>query len=268
MFKLARPLERRLRQQISNALATATRAYHAPMREMNFLLYGVHDFEAHYAKLGKAGAGTACDRETVDMVVEATKTMAEDVLAPLNAGGDRVGSVWKDPHTVISAPGFKDAYKMYSQNGWQALSFPEKYGGQGLPMSLALIQSEMIAAANWTWLMFPGLSKGAINTILAHARADETRQPNNVWTVGGARSRPPFGTCRAPRSGGCGRSVLRSRSEPSPPPSRLSATPTPPRPDPDPTSTPPRPYPDLTPTQPDLILTTPATNNRPTRRRS
>lgn len=26
----------------------------------------------------------------------------------------------------------------------------------------------MVATANWTWMMFPGLSKGAINTILMH----------------------------------------------------------------------------------------------------
>lgn len=176
MMKLARPISTRLRPQAKQALAAAgTRAYHAPLREMNFQLYEVHKFEDHYAELAKAGVGTACDRETVDMVVEATKTMAEDVLAPLNEGGDRVGSTWKDPHTVITAPGFKEAYKMYSENGWQALSFPEKYGGQGLPMSLALIQSEMIAAANWTWLMFPGLSKGAINTIIAHA-TDELKE--------------------------------------------------------------------------------------------
>ena len=64
--------------------------------------------------------------------------------------------------------GFKEAYDLYCESGWQGLSYPSKYGGQGLPMSLALVQSEMIAAANWTWLMFPGLSKGAINTIIAH----------------------------------------------------------------------------------------------------
>ena len=73
-----------------------------------------------------------------------------------------------DEHTTKTPKGFKDAYKLYIENGWQGLSYPEKYGGQGLPMSLALVQTDLIAAANWTWLMFPGLSKGAINTLLAH----------------------------------------------------------------------------------------------------
>lgn len=37
-----------------------------------------------------------------------------------------------------------------------------------MPVSLSLFQSEMTGTANWTWTMYPGLSKGAINTILAH----------------------------------------------------------------------------------------------------
>jgi hypothetical protein len=35
--------------------------------------------------------------------------------------------------------------------------------------------SEIIATANWTWGMFPGLSKGCINTLLSNA-TDELQQ--------------------------------------------------------------------------------------------
>ena len=33
----------------------------------------------------------------------------------------------------------------------------------------------MAATANWTWTMYPGLSKGAINTIIAHG-SDEMKE--------------------------------------------------------------------------------------------
>jgi hypothetical protein len=33
---------------------------------------------------------------------------------------------------------------------------------------MSIFQSDIVAAANWTWTMYPGLSKGAINTIRAH----------------------------------------------------------------------------------------------------
>lgn len=55
------------------------------------------------------------------------------------------------------------------------LSYPEKWGGQGLPQSLSILTSEIIATANWTWGMFPGLSRGCINTLLAHG-TDELKE--------------------------------------------------------------------------------------------
>jgi len=141
------------------------RGYHAPVREMAFILNDVHDFPKHYTTLKH---GEACDKETMDMVIDATQQLCENELAPLLGAADAEGCTWVDEHTVKTPTGFKEAYDLYTESGWQGLSFPPEYGGQGLPMSLALIQSEMIAAANYTWLMFPGLSKGAINTILSH----------------------------------------------------------------------------------------------------
>jgi len=44
-----------------------------------------------------------------------------------------------------------------------------------MPYSLALMSTEMAATANWTWAMYPGLSKGAINTILSHC-TDELKE--------------------------------------------------------------------------------------------
>jgi len=133
---------------------------------MRFQLYTVHDFEKHYASLGNE---VPCDKDTMDMVIDASATLCESELAPLNMGADKEGCTWIDPHTIKTPKGFKEAYNLYKESGWQGLSYSEAWGGQGLPSSLALVQSEMIAAANWTFLMFPGLSKGAINTIIAHA---------------------------------------------------------------------------------------------------
>ena len=145
----------------------AARKYHGPpTRDIRFTLFDVHGAEAHYDTIE---TGTPCDRETADMVIDATATLCINELAPCNSGADKEGCTRIDGHTVKTPTGFKEAYDVFCESGWQGLAFPEKYGGQGLPMSLALVQSEMIAAANWTWLMFPGLSKGAINTILAHA---------------------------------------------------------------------------------------------------
>ena len=147
------------------------RSYIAPpARDMKFL-YELHDFDTHYTKLEHR---TPCDKETAEMVIDASGKLCED-LAPLNLVADKEGCTWVDMNTVTTPTGFKGLYDQYVGDGWQALSYPEEYGGQGLPNSLALIQSEMLATANFAFLMFPGLSKGCINTILAHA-TDELKQ--------------------------------------------------------------------------------------------
>ena len=143
----------------------SVRGYHVPVREMKFVLGEVHDFPAHYAALSH---GEPCDVDTMDMVIEATQQLCENELAPLLGAADSEGCTWVDEHTVTTPSGFKEAYQLFAESGWQGLSFPGAYGGQGLPMSLATIQSEMVAAGNFHWFMFPGLSKGAINTIIAH----------------------------------------------------------------------------------------------------
>lgn len=171
-----------------------------------------------------------CDKDTMDMVVDATTQLAEDVLDPLTMESDRNGCVWVDevceasreselycrreshcgctchawcgakcgpylqcissptppttcspPHhptkqnTIKTSKGTKEAYDVYKEAGWQGLSYPEEWGGQNLPMSMALLQAEMMAGANFTFTMFPGLSKGAINTILMHG-SDELKE--------------------------------------------------------------------------------------------
>jgi len=142
-------------------------AYKAPLRDMQFLLNEVNDSAAHYEKLKHSG-GDQATPDMVDMILQESAKFSENELAPLNEASDRIGCKQTGPNTVITPPGFKDAYLNFVAGGWQGLSFPEKYGGQGLPNSLALFQSELTATANWTWTMFPGLSKGAINTLLAH----------------------------------------------------------------------------------------------------
>ncbi|MGB0219193.1 MAG: acyl-CoA dehydrogenase C-terminal domain-containing protein [Sinimarinibacterium flocculans] len=139
--------------------------YKAPLRDMRFLLNEVLDFPAHYAGLSN---GKDADPDTVSAILEECAKFCEEVLAPLNLSGDAEGCRIDDG--VVSTPrGFKDAYDQYASGGWQGLSHPQEYGGQGMPMSLGLLKSEMTGTANWSFTMYPGLALGAMNTIMQHA---------------------------------------------------------------------------------------------------
>jgi alkylation response protein AidB-like acyl-CoA dehydrogenase len=139
--------------------------YQAPVRDIKFLINEVHDLDSHYKKLP---GGEACTTDLVDTIIDESAKLSEEVLHPLNEIGDTEGCTWIDQHTVKTPTGYKAAYDTFCEGGWQGLTYPEKYGGQGLPLSLSIFQSEMAATANWTWTMYPGLSKGCINTVLLH----------------------------------------------------------------------------------------------------
>ena len=138
--------------------------YKAPLRDMRFLINEVLDYPTHYASLSNGAEATP---EMVDAILEGAATLCEEVLAPLNASGDKEGCHLNDG--VVTTPkGFKEAYAQFVAGGWQGLSFPVEYGGQGMPMSLNLFKSEMMGAANWSFNMYPGLSIGCINTLLQY----------------------------------------------------------------------------------------------------
>jgi alkylation response protein AidB-like acyl-CoA dehydrogenase len=134
--------------------------YKAPMRDMRFLLNEVFDYEGHYKDLKADDASP----DMVDAILEGCATFCEEVLAPLNHSGDLEGCTINNG--VVTTPkGFKEAYAEYVAGGWQGLSHPAEFGGQGLPMSLNMLKSEMMGTANWSFTMYPGLSLGCMNTI-------------------------------------------------------------------------------------------------------
>ena len=146
--------------------------YKAPLRDMRFLMNEVLDYPAHYASLPN---GKDADPEMVDAILDGAAQLCEDVLAPLNHSGDIEGCHF-DNGAVTTPKGFKEAYQQFVEGGWQGLSFPAEFGGQGLPMSLNLFKSEMMGTANWSFAMYPGLSVGCINTLMQYGSKKQKAQ--------------------------------------------------------------------------------------------
>jgi len=158
-----------------------SRSYKTPVSDVKFLLREVWDFPSHYKKLDKLNGDQVTD-DLIDMVLEENVKFAEGVLAPLNEVADTEGCTRIDDHTVKTPKGFKEAYDQFSEGQWFGMTLPEQYGGQGLPPSLYTFIGEIMASANWTWSMFPGLTQGCVNTLLSHG-TDELKDkylPNLV----------------------------------------------------------------------------------------
>ncbi|MFG9891781.1 acyl-CoA dehydrogenase, partial [Pseudomonas aeruginosa] len=70
------------------------------------------------------------DGDITAAVLEEAGKFASDVLAPLNKVGDEHG-IKLDNGKVTTAPGWPDAYQRWAAAGWNAVSGPEAFGGQG-----------------------------------------------------------------------------------------------------------------------------------------
>ena len=119
-------------------------------------------------------------------------------VAPLYGPGD-VPCDYKPNGDVITPAGYKEAYQEFMEAGWAGLTVPPQYGGQGMPMSLGVIKSEMLGTANWSWAMYPGLSVGAMNTLILHGsewmkETYLTKLASGQWTGTMCLTEPHCGT--------------------------------------------------------------------------
>ena len=142
-------------------------SYSAPVKDMQFLLHDVLKVSGSdvpgYADL---------DEGFTSAVLEEAGKVASDVLAPLNAVGDREGCVLENG--VVRTPkGFDAAFKAMKEGGWTALDCDPEYGGQGLPYLMGTAVGEIFVSANMAFNMYQGLTHGAYSAIHTHGTAEQ-----------------------------------------------------------------------------------------------
>jgi alkylation response protein AidB-like acyl-CoA dehydrogenase len=139
--------------------------YSAPLRDIRFVLHEVLHAQSHYAELGRDELNT----EFIDSVLEEAARFAEEVVAPTNEPGDRIGVRLDESGVVVTPPGFKEAYRRFVEDGWAALCGPAEFGGQGLPESFGGPVGELLVSANMSWKLYSGLTDSAILCLEKHA---------------------------------------------------------------------------------------------------
>jgi acyl-CoA dehydrogenase len=144
--------------------------YRAPINDMLLALNHGAGLEAAV----KAGHYGDFDGDIASAVLEEAGRFASDVLAPLNRVGDEHG-IKLDGSSVTTAPGWPDAYKRWTAAGWNAVSGPEAFGGQGLPLAINAVCTEIWSASNISFGLCPLLTLSAIEALEAHG-SEELKQ--------------------------------------------------------------------------------------------
>jgi 3-(methylthio)propanoyl-CoA dehydrogenase len=137
-------------------------SYVAPVRDIRFAL----DVMADLPALLKLPGFDHVDSSTVDELLGEYGRFCQEVFAPLNREGDKVGAQHNpETNAVTTAPGFVDAYKQYLDAGWNAVPFDPKHGGGGFPWVINLAMQEMMNSANLGFALGPLLTQGAIDAL-------------------------------------------------------------------------------------------------------
>ena len=138
-------------------------SYNAPLKDMKFLLKDVIGL----AEVGSLPGYEDATPDTVDAILDEAARFSNEVLDPLNVVGDREGPVYDaKASSVRTSPGFKDAYRQFCENGWNALAFEPEWGGQGLPKLVSTPVLEMWKSANLAFSLCPMLTQGAIEALI------------------------------------------------------------------------------------------------------
>ncbi len=123
-------------------------------------IYFILKEQLHYEDLCKYEKYHDLDVDTLDMLVAQAAKFAGGVVAPLQEPGDRQGVSYADC-SVQCAPGYREAFQLYGENGWIAASSDTQYGGQGFPSTLSVVISDLMYGACISFAMAPSLTHGA-----------------------------------------------------------------------------------------------------------
>jgi len=180
-------------------------SYTAPVKDMLFVMKELAGLDQVAALPGFEEAGY----ETAQAVLEEAAKFNGEVLAPLNRAGDQNPSTWRDG-VVTTPPGFKQAFRQFSEAGWQGVIHPQEYEGQGLPKLIATACTEMLNASNLSFALCPLLTDGAIEAILtagseAQRKLFVSKMISGAWTGTMNLTEPQAGSDLA---------MVRTRAEP------------------------------------------------------
>ena len=128
----------------------------ADRRDVDFVLHEQLDI----ARVSKHEAFAEFNRKTIDLIVTEARNLAIKEILPTREIGDREGTRFENGQVTVPKE-FHKAYDLFVQGEWLAMTEDPEWGGQGMPRTVALSAGDYFNAANYAFMMYPGLTHGA-----------------------------------------------------------------------------------------------------------
>jgi alkylation response protein AidB-like acyl-CoA dehydrogenase len=115
------------------------------------------------------------DEETLDLTLTEAIRFARGVVAPLQEIGERWGTPFEKGR-VRCAPEFREALRLYGENGWVGASRDPAWGGSGLPHMMRYVINDLMYGACQAFNSCPSLTHGAGHLIETFGTEDLKRR--------------------------------------------------------------------------------------------
>ncbi len=143
-------------------------------RDQQFVLFEQLGIE----KLFESEAFKDFTKDDLLMIMNEAEKLAVNVLAPTFKEGDEEGCHIKDG--IVTVPKcFHEPFKKFCEGGWLNPMDSPDVGGQGIPASVGFANIETFGAANYAFMMYPGLTHGAASLI--HSYGTEAQKNKYMY---------------------------------------------------------------------------------------
>jgi alkylation response protein AidB-like acyl-CoA dehydrogenase len=103
-------------------------------------------------------------RKTIELIVTEARNLAIKEILPTQKDGDEVGCHLVDGKVTVPQS-FKRAWELFKEGDWVNTHGDPEWGGQGMPYSVAIAAGDYFMGANFSFMMYPGLTNGAASLI-------------------------------------------------------------------------------------------------------
>lgn len=169
--------------------------YKIPAREFRFILEALG-----FDQVAALPRFSDFDMDTAGAFIDQVGAFASSQILPTNPVGDKNPLKW-DAATgdVTTAPGFKEAYKAFGENGYVGISANAEYGGGGAPEMLGVLIGEAVSSCNRAWAMCGGLTGGLMSALDLHGTEQHKKDYlgkmiSGEWTGTMCLTEPQCGT--------------------------------------------------------------------------
>ena len=150
----------------------------ADRRDVDFVLHEQLQVE----ELSKHEIFAEFNKKTVDLIISEARNLAIKEILPTQEDGDREGVNFENGQVTVPES-FHKAWELFKEGEWLAMIEDPKWGGQGMPRTVASAAAEYFNGANFPFMMYPGLTQGA-GHLVDHFGTQEQKETylENMYT--------------------------------------------------------------------------------------